>query len=108
MKQEVNGQDLIQLLINALEEGKALEATEVINKLLAQKMYESLAHKRQALAEAVFGIGEGAEELVKTSNEPENREDPEDVANETDETLHNNDLTYSPADQAEADFEEQA
>lgn len=54
MKQEVNGQDLIQLLINALEEGKALEATEVINKLLAQKMYESLAHKRQALADRVW------------------------------------------------------
>jgi hypothetical protein len=107
MKQEVNGQDLIQLLINALEEGRALEATEVINRLLAQKMSESLAHKRQALAEAVFGIGEGVEELVKTSNEPENREDPEEEADETGGLLHNNDLTQSPSDQAEADFEEQ-
>lgn len=102
-KQEVKGQDLIQLLVNALEEGKAAKATELVNQLLRQKVSESLSEKRKVLAERMF-TGEGVEELVKTSNEPENREDPPKVAGETGDALSNSDLAVSPAD-AQADVE---
>lgn len=97
--QEVKGQELIQLLMNALEEGKTGEATELVNRLLQHKVSESLSDRRRVIAERLFGIGEGVEELVKTSNEPENREDPEEVANETGDVLSNSDLAVSPSDE---------
>ncbi len=79
----VEGKKLIELLMQALEEGDALKVSELTNQMLSQKVSECLQDQRVMIAEQLFT--EDLADLVKVSNL--NRNKDTDLPNPEDELL---------------------
>lgn len=102
VNEAVEGSKLIELLVQALEEGDTVRFNEYTNQLLSLKVSECLADHKKLIAGQMFG--EDVADLVKTSNL--NR-DPVDNAPEEEELVPNADLAVSSAeDDQMANFEE--
>ena len=84
----VDGKKLIELLMQALEEGDALKVSEYTNQMLSQKVSECLQDHRVMIAEQLFT--EDLADLVKVSNL--NRNKDTDSSNPEDEQLPNMEL----------------
>ena len=84
----VEGSKLIELLMQALEEGDTVRFTELTNQLLAYKVSECLGERRKLIAEQIFI--EDLADLVKTSNL--NRDADDDSADQENELLPNAEL----------------
>lgn len=98
----VDGSKLIELLMQALEEGDTVRFTDAVNRLLSYKVSESLADRRKLIAEQMFSE---VHNLVKTSNLDRDAED--DSADAEDELLPNADLADTPSkDDEMRNFEE--
>jgi len=57
----VEGSKLIELLMQALEEGDTVRFTELTNQLLAYKVSECLGERRKLIAEQIFVEGKAAQ-----------------------------------------------
>lgn len=79
----LDGKKLIELLMQALEEGDALKVSEYTNQMLSQKVSECLQDQRVLIAEQLFT--EDLADLVKVSNL--NRNKDTDLPNPEDELL---------------------
>lgn len=99
----VEGSKLIDLLMQALEEGDTVRFAELTNKLLAYKVSECLAHHRKLISETMFTE---IHDLVKTSNL--NRDADTDAPDPEDELLPNADLADAPSKDDEINFEEES
>lgn len=60
---EVDGKKLIDLLMQALEEGDTVRFTEITNRLLAYKVSECLGDQRELIAEQLFVEGRAQDEV---------------------------------------------
>jgi len=93
----VEGSKLIELLMQALEEGDTVRFTELTNQLLAHKVSECLGERRKLIAEQIFI--EDLADLVKTSNL--DRDADSDAPNPEDELLPNAELAATPSEDDE-------
>ncbi len=93
----VEGSKLIELLMQALEEGDTVRFTELTNQLLAHKVSECLGERRKLIAEQIFI--EDLADLVKTSNL--DRDADSDAPNPEDELLPNAELAVTPSEDDE-------
>lgn len=92
----VDGSKLIELLMQALEEGDTVRVSEISNQILSQKVSECLVDRRILIAERLFN--EDLADLVKASNL--NR-DEDDSPEPEDELLPNAELANLGADEDE-------
>jgi hypothetical protein len=97
VNEAVEGSKLIELLMQALEEGDTVRFTELTNQLLAYKVSECLADRRKLIAEQIFL--EDLADLVKTSNL--DRDAESDAPNAEDELLPNAELAATPSEDDE-------
>ncbi len=97
VNEAVSGAKLIELLVQALQEGDAVRVTEYVNQMLSQKVSSALGEQRKMIAERLFN--EDLADLVKTSNL--NRDADSDAAEPEDEALPNAELADLGADEDE-------
>ena len=96
-EEAVSGKKLIELLIQALQEGDAVRVTEYVNQMLSQKVSSALGEQRKMIAERLFT--EDLADLVKSSNL--NRDDDTDSPEPEDEAVPNAELANLGADEEE-------
>lgn len=96
-EEAVSGKKLIELLVQALQEGDAVRVTQYVNQMLSQKVSSALGEQRKMIAERLFN--EDLADLVKTSNL--NRDAESDAAEPEDEALPNAELADLGADEEE-------
>ncbi len=115
-KQQVNeaveGSKLIELLMQALEEGDTVRFNECANKVISYKVSECLAKHRELLAgqmiegKQLAGVKE-VHDLVKAINTDQNLEPALSDTPEEDELIPNVDLAATEVeDEQNKDFEE--
>ena len=97
VNEAVEGSKLIELLMQALEEGDTVRFTELTNQLLAYKVSECLGERRKLIAEQIFV--EDLADLVKTSNL--DRDADSDAPNPEDELLPNAELAATASEDDE-------
>ena len=92
VNEAVEGRKLIELWVQALQEGDTVRFNEYANKLLSYKVSESLAKYRELIAGEVFGAQTEIHDLVKNMNTDGNLEPEDNRPEEEDEGLPNADL----------------
>ncbi len=88
VNEAVNGKKLIELLMQALDEGDTVLFSQYVNQMLSQKVSECLQDQRVMIAEQLFT--EDLADLVKVSNL--NRNKDSDSPEPEDELLPNMEL----------------
>ncbi len=97
VNEAVEGSKLIELLMQALDEGDTVGAMELTNQLLAHKVSECLADRRKLIAEQMFI--EDLADLVKTSNL--DRDADSDAPDQENEPLPNAELAATASEDDE-------
>lgn len=97
VNEALDGKELIELLMQALQEGDAVRVTEYVNQMLSNKVSSALGEQRKLIAESLFN--EDLADLVKASNL--DRNDETDSPEPEDELLPNAELADLGADEDE-------
>ena len=89
VNEAIDGKKLIELLMQALDEGDSVRITKYVNQMLSQKVSECLQDRRVLISEELF-TEDLATDLVKVSNL--NRNKDSDAPELEDEQLPNMEL----------------